>query len=173
MFFAAWYWPPLNGSVSVCSLLFKINRTCFYSHITVRYCLVSIADGFLGAGPVPEAQWLTGLLLGLRMLQGLGSVWDWCCRMPSATSAGSCGATAPSSATAPGCVCNSTLRDSQRSRGMSFTPKIKRFQGCSIHKNTFFLRLWTVLQNVFTSYCQIFSIFLISRTPGENFQTNK
>lgn len=47
----------------------------------------------------------------------------------------------PSSATAPACVCNSAHRDSQRSHGISFTPKIKRFQGCSIHKNTFFSML--------------------------------
>lgn len=44
----------------------------------------------------------------------------------------------PNSATAPGCVCNSTHRDSQRSHGMSSTLKNKRFQGCSIHKNTCF-----------------------------------
>lgn len=97
---------------------------------------------------------------------GLGVNWGWCCRMPSATSAGSCGATAP------GCGCNSTHRNSQRSHGISFSPRSKRFQGCSIHKNTFFFILWTLLQNVFTSYCQIFNIFLISRTSGQNFQTN-
>lgn len=50
-----------------------------------------------------------------------------------------------SSATLPGCVCNSTHKDSQRSHGINFTPKIKRFQGCSIHKNTFILNVMNSL----------------------------
>lgn len=37
----------------------------------------------------------------------------------------------PSTARVPGCVCNPTHRNSQRSHGISFAPKIKRFLGCS------------------------------------------
>lgn len=36
----------------------------------------------------------------------------------------------------------------------------------------FFFMLWALLQNVLINYCQIFSIFLISRTWGQQFQTN-
>lgn len=79
----------------------------------------------------------------------------------------------PNSALGFGYVWYVTSRESQRSHGKRFSP-LSQDQDifCTTENHFFFLMLWALLQNVLINYCQIFSIFLISRTWGQQFQTN-
>lgn len=129
------------------SLLFAVQNKLHLLLLTYHCQILSCLNcrWIFGCRASPRSAVTHRAAAGPQNAAGLGVSLGWCCRMPSATSAGSCGATAPSSATAPGCVCSSTHRDSQRSHGRSFTPQIKRFQGCLIHKDTFLFKVMNSL----------------------------
>ena len=154
-----------------------INCTNFYAHMTGRLDVVSIRDGLSGE----DHFWSpTSSQTG-----GCHRTWR-CCSVRDGTGAGWRHWDPPwatkrahylNSALGSGCAGYPMSRESQRSHGISFIskPRSRGFKVAQLKTMIFFsfLVLWIHLQNVLINYCQTFSIFLISRTWGQQFHSNK